>query len=71
MGKDKLWLVEFYKQSHLHKDKVLVSFDDLWDVVRHYTWTYPDYDPTADYILIKPSDITYYSNNQEMIEDGV
>jgi hypothetical protein len=70
MHKDKLWLVEFYKQSYLHKEKVLVSFDDLWDVVRHYTWTYPDYDPTADYILIKPSDITYYSNNQEMIEDG-
>ena len=70
MGKDKLWLVEFYKQSTLHKDKVLVSFDDLWDVVRHYTWSYPNYDAEYDYLLIKPSNITYYSSSPEIIEDG-
>jgi hypothetical protein len=70
MGKDKLWLVEFYKQSTLHKDNVLVSFDDLWDVVRHYTWSYPKYDAACDYILIKPSNITYYSSKVEIIEDG-
>jgi hypothetical protein len=70
MGKDKLWLVEFYKASALQKDKVLVSFDDLWDVVRHYTWSYPDYDTEHDYLLIKPSAITYYANNFTENEDG-
>ena len=66
MGKEKeqLWLIETYKGNILEKGKTLVKAGDLGTLVNHFAWFYTSYDPEKDYILIKPSDITYYEEVQ-------
>lgn len=64
MDKEQFWLVECYKGNILERERTLVKDIDIATIVNHFTWLYTSYDPEKDYILIKPSDITYYENVQ-------
>ena len=55
-----MWLVHFKKQIFLNEQKVLVPTDRLTEVVAHFSQLYDDWDESADFITIRPTEMRYY-----------